>query len=500
MFSERPLQPVQAETMTEKPLFNIVSQTSDQEAGETRLDRKKVLVVDDDVEVCELLSTMLTCIGFEVITANNHAAALETANRGVFAVAIVDLNMPGRSGMETVEMLKRIDPDIEVIIFTGYPTLESSLDAIHSQVFDYICKPADMRTMQRAVQRASERRQLILENRNLMQELEVERNRLSEEVRAAKRAIEQRIEESRLLVGQSKAIKQIRHFVAQVAPSDMTAFIHGESGTGKEVVARLIHEMSGRDPNAFVKINCPAIPEALLESELFGHESGAFTGAERRKPGRFELASGGTIFLDEIGDLPLTLQAKLLQVIEHRRFTRLGGTNTIKVDVRIIAATNAPIEKMVAERRFRADVFYRLNEYAIEMPPLRERKEDIPLLVQHFLELYAGKYGHNGIKISPETETLLVQHQWPGNIRELKTAIRRIALEGTEDSVLESLKTVLVQTALIKCADAVCDTEAEIIRNALSEARWNRRQAARVLGMSYSSLRRRIDKYKLAAG
>ncbi|HIJ57199.1 MAG TPA: sigma-54 factor interaction domain-containing protein, partial [Deltaproteobacteria bacterium] len=216
-----------------------------------------------------------------------------------------------------------------------------------------------------------------------MQELEIERNSLKKEVSAARRVIEQRLEDSNLLVGKSSAIKQIRHLVAQVAPSDMTVFIRGESGTGKDVVARLIHETSGRDPNAFVKINCPAIPETLLESELFGHEPGAFTGAERRKPGRFELASGGTIFLDEIGDLPLNLQSKLLQVIEHRRFTRIGGTETVEVDVRIIAATNSPIEKMVAEGSFRADVFYRLNEYAIEMPPLRHRKEDIPFLVQH---------------------------------------------------------------------------------------------------------------------
>ncbi len=485
--------------MTNKDSHNTVSHSiNSQEGQKNRPGLERILVVDDDAEIRELLSTALARFGFEVITVDTGAAALETANREHFAVAIVDLNMPGLPGMETIQMLKQFDPDMEVIVFTGYPTFESSVKAIHTQVFDYICKPGNTGMLQRAAQRAAERRRLVLENRKLTHEIESERNRLKEEVSAAKRAIEHRLEESRLLVGQSKAIKQIRHLVAQVAPSDMTVFIHGESGTGKDVVARLIHEMSGRDPNTFVKINCPAIPETLLESELFGHEAGAFTGAERRKPGRFELASNGTIFLDEIGDLPLNLQSKLLQVIEHRRFTRIGGTETIDVDVRIIAATNAPIEKMVAEGRFRSDVFYRLNEYAIEMPPLRQRKEDIPLLVQHFLKLYADKYGHNGIIISPETEALLFQHEWPGNVRELETAVRRIALDGNENSIQESLKTAMVQTAPRNCADVVCDTEAEVIRSALSESMWNRRKAAKTLGMSYSSLRRRIDKYNLA--
>ena len=482
-----------------KPPHNFVSHSKSQKGQENRPALERILVVDDDAEIRELLSIALARIGFEVIAVDTGAAALDIANREHFAVAIVDLNMPGLPGMETIQMLKQLDPDMEVIVFTGYPTLESSVIAIHTQVFDYICKPVDTDSLQRAAQRAVERRRLVIENRKLMKELKIERNSLKKEVSAARRVIEQCLEESQLLVGESNEIKRIRHFVAQVAPSDMTVFIQGESGTGKDVVARLIHEMSGRDSNTFVKINCPAIPETLLESELFGHEPGAFTGAERRKPGRFELASGGTIFLDEIGDLPLTLQGKLLQVIEHRRFTRLGGSKTIEVDVRIIAATNAPIEKMVADGRFRPDVFYRLNEYAIEMPPLRLRKEDIPLLVDHFLNLYTDKYGHNDIKISPVTEALLFQHEWPGNVRELETAVRRIALDGNENSILESLKTTAVQTAPRNCANVVCETETEVIRNALAEARWNRRRAAKDLGMSYSSLRRRIEKYNLTA-
>ncbi len=310
--------------------------------------------------------------------------------------------------------------------------------------------------------------------------------------------IERRLDESRVLVGKSEQIKQIRHFVAQVAPSDMTVLILGESGTGKDVVAKLIHESSGRDPKAWVKINCPAIPETLLESELFGYESGAFTGAQGRKPGQFELASGGTVFLDEIGDIPLALQGKLLQVIEQKSFTRIGGSKAIEVDVRIIAATNAPIEKMVVEGRFRPDIFYRLNEYPIEMPPLRHRIADIPLLVQHFLDLYGTRYDHPDLKISRDSLSFFVQYPWPGNVRELESVIRRISLDANEKSVLKALKAPgNVKNTSHPVAEAVRDTEVQAIIGALSDTGWNRRKAAETLGISYSSLRRRISKYHL---
>lgn len=459
-----------------------------------------VLIVDDDKNVLQTLSDILSHSGFAVQIARNGTPALEVAKEVNCSVAIVDLNMPGMSGMETIKRLKGIDPDMEVIILTGSPSLKSSIDALREHVFDYLCKPLqDIDLLDRTVNRAVERRRLIRSNRKLMRQLEEERNRLKKEGSAAKRVIERRLEESHLLVGKSEEIKKIRRSVAQVAPSDMTVFLLGESGVGKDVVARLIHETSGRDSNAFVKINCPSIPDALLESELFGHEPGAFTGAERRKPGRFEMASGGTIFLDEIGDLPLNLQSKLLQVIEQKHFTRLGGNEMIEVDVRIIAATNAPIEKMVAKKKFRVDVFYRLSEYVIQIPPLRRRVEDIPLLVQHFLKLYGTRHGHPGLHIEPETMSLLMQNSWPGNVRELESAVRRIALEGSENSILESLRTSVFKTASSPVADVVRNSETEAILNALAETRWNRRKAAKLLGMSYSSLRRRIAKYGLKA-
>jgi DNA-binding NtrC family response regulator len=457
----------------------------------------KILVVDDDPAVCELLSTMFDRLGFNVTLASDGAFALEMIKKDGFSVAIVDLNMPGLSGNKTIQLMKQDDPDIEIIIFTGNPTIESSIDAIHSQVADYICKPSDMTTIERSVRRAIERRQLILENEKLMRELELERNSLKKEIIAAKRGIAHRLEESPLFVGESNAIQQIRYFIAQVAPTDMTVFIRGESGAGKEVVARLIHETSGRDLKTFVKINCPAIPESLLESELFGHEAGAFTGAGRQKPGRFELASGGTIFLDEIGDLPLMLQGKLLQVIEHKRFARLGGKKTIEVDVRIIAATNAPIDKMIANGCFRTDVFYRLNEYAIEIPPLRERIDDIPLLVQHFINLFGKKYGRTDMKISSRMMSHLIAHTWPGNVRELKYIIHRVVLDGNENTILESMKACGAKRCSPETVNESCDAEIEAIRKALAETNWNRKKAARHLEMSYHALRRRIDKYGL---
>jgi DNA-binding NtrC family response regulator len=380
----------------------------------------------------------------------------------------------------------------------GYPSLDSSIDAIHHHVFDYILKPSDRQTLVRAVAHAAERRRLVIENRELMRRLEIERDRLREEIISAKRVIERRLKESKSLLGNSETIRRVRYLVAQVAPSDLTVLILGETGTGKEVVARMIHESSGRDVNVFLKVNCPAIPETLLESELFGHEPGAFTGAETRKPGRFELAAGGTIFLDEIADLPIKLQAKLLQVIEHKRFTRLGGTETIKADVRIIAATNKPITSLVSKGGFRADLFYRLDEYAIDMPPLRNRREDIPLLANHFCKIYGERYNRPNIKISDKTLSLLVRHHWPGNVRELETFAKRFALDGDENALRESLDINSgSRPQFAEVTEAVRNTEVGAILTALTETKWNRKKAAQLLKISYSSLRRRIAKYDL---
>ena len=460
--------------------------------------QEKVLIVDDEEQIANFLSQIMSRGGLDPIIALNGYDALKVVKQETCSAAIVDLKMPGLSGMETIRHLKEIDSDMEVIVFTGFPSLESSVAAIEQRVFGYLTKPSDRHVILRLVERALERRRLIVENRNLLSMLQAERDQLKIEVKAAKRGIERRLEASNSLVGKSAAIQKVRHFVAQVAPTDLAVLILGESGTGKDVVAHLIHESSGRDPNAFVKINCPAIPDSLLESELFGHEPGAFTGAENSKPGRFKLASGGTVFLDEIGDLPLRLQAKLLQAIEDKCFTPLGSTKSIKVDFRIIAATNAPINRLIAEKRFRSDLFYRLDDYSIHLPPLRERKEDILVLAKHFNGVYSKKFKRPQLEISPETLSILTKYQWPGNVRELESFVRRFVLEGGAEACLEGLnKNDTTTERPQKAADVIKKTEIDAILEALNENRWNRRKAADWLGMSYSSLRRRIAKYNL---
>ncbi len=461
--------------------------------------KEKILVIDDEPQVTQFLAEIVARQGFEPRISGNGHDALEIAVAEPCAVAIVDIMMPGLGGMETIRRLKEVDADLEVIVFTGYPSIDSSIEAIEQRVFGYLTKPSDRHVIVRMVERAAERRRLILENRRLMATLERERDHLRDEVTAAKRGIERRLEASDALIGKSKGICEVRHFIAQVAPTDLAVLILGESGVGKDVVARLIHESSGRDPNAFIKINCPTIPEALLESELFGHEPGAFTGATKSKPGRFKLASGGTVFLDEIGDLPLNLQAKLLQAIEDKCFTPLGGTEAVKVDFRIIAATNAPIKTLIAESRFRSDLFYRLNDYAIHLPPLRRRKEDIPLLAEHFLSVYGKKFKRPAMDLSPAVLSFLTKEDWPGNVRELESFIRRFVLEDGSKTTLERLQREAdAKPAPAKVAEKVRQTEKDAILTALAEARWNRRRAAELLGISYSSLRRRISKYNLA--
>ncbi|NQU43704.1 sigma-54-dependent Fis family transcriptional regulator [bacterium] len=479
---------------------------------------EKILVVDDRSEVRDVLQAMLEEARFGVEIAIDGENGLRLAENSEFAVAIVDQNMPGISGIEMVRHLKELTPDIEVIVYTGYASLETSIAALQQHAFDYIQKPAEMQTILRSVHRAAEHRRLVRENRALFARLEHERDTLRKEVAATKRVIERRLEASDVFIGYSPAIRRIRRFVADVASSDITVLLLGESGVGKDVVARLIHESSGRDPNAFVKINCPAIPETLLESELFGHEPGAFTGADRRKPGRFELASGGTVFLDEIGDLPMSLQAKLLEFIEQRQFTRLGGGRAIHVDVRIVAATNVPIRERIDGGAFRADLFYRLNEYAIHLPTLRERNEDIPLLVDHFLNQYGTRYDNPGLRIPPETMDILTRFEWPGNVRELEAAIRRFALDGDEETLIRAAQSTQHAASLPipngeagrrlpaqpcdpdrprTVKDAVEETEVQAMLLALRDSRWNQRKAAGRVGMSYSSFRRRVEKYGL---
>lgn len=444
-----------------------------------------VFAVGQDAEFNRAIAECLLGAGYETrVYSNPDLAKREIQNAWILIVDCSELS----DSYSFFRSLRDANREAEFIAFLD--PADSNADVLHEHVFDSFLKPLHAPMLLRSVARAIERRQLKLENQRLLQQLQ--------QTKAVNGAPPRQGVIAPALVGESNAMERVRHFIAEVAPSDMTVLLRGESGTGKDVLARAIHEASGRGGMGnFVKINCPAIPETLLESELFGHEPGAFTGADRRKPGRMELAAGGTIFLDEIGEIPPSVQAKLLQAIEHKQFTRLGGSRTIRTDARIIAATNAPLESMIANERFRSDLFYRLDQYSIVLPPLRERVEDIPLLIDHFLEVHGAQNGKSDLKIGPNALSKLVTHPWPGNVRELEAVIRRFVLSGKEESIEAALKLASEPAAASPRSDKLRQSEIQTIMAALAQARWNQRQAAQILGISYSSLRRRISKYDL---
>lgn len=366
------------------------------------------------------------------------------------------------------------------------PELE---DVLSARVFD--CVPADgsPRHLVRSLEHARAVRQLVRQNRVLHEQVGNRKSR--------PRAVEDDAPTDAELIGESGVMQAVRARIAEVAPTDVTVIIEGESGTGKDIVARTIHACSPRaNAGVLVKINCPAIPEQLLESELFGHEAGAFTGANKRKPGRLEAGAGGTSFLDEISLMPLSVQAKLLQALEHKQFTRLGGNTTIGVDTRIIVATNVSLTSMIRVGKFRADLYFRLNQFTVHMPPLRNRAEDIPLLVEHFLNRYAPTYGNDGLTISSRTMAQLMSWHWPGNVRELESSVRRFALTGREDGFFSN-DGADENWQVGDQLETVRQSERRTIIAALTQTQWNRRRAARMLGISYNTLRRRIAQYSL---
>lgn len=428
-------------------------------------------------------------------------AILKEAQRNNLDVVMMDLSMPGSEGMDTIHRLKEIDPDLPIILFEGDLFCKYEGGAFKKNlIFDFLHEPIESSSLLRTVQHAVDQHQLFQENRLLTEELQSVKHKRKNHPSARNRSKEPSVSTAPLLVGESKPIQEIRRLIEEVAPSDITVLIDGESGTGKDVIARLIHEMSSRaNIGEFIKINCPAVPEQLVESELFGHEAGAFTGAQRRKPGRLELAVGGTVFFDEISTIPPTVQAKLLQVLESRQFTRLGDNHLIQIDARFLATTNISLPAMVENNQFRLDLYYRLNQYTIHVPPLRERVDDIPLLVNHFLETYGPIYGNQGVSVSSQSMSYLVQYPWPGNVRELESAMRRYALTGRE----ESIHSLLLGQEPAKTSEPGSgiyhENEKKVIVEALTRARWNRRRAAEILGISYNTLRRRIAQYELVA-
>ena len=376
----------------------------------TRRNSASILVIDDEEIMREILETLLAREGYAVRSAATATEGIELAKAMPFDAVILDVMLPDMNGIAALEEIRRIDEELPVLMITAFASVETAISAMKRGAYDYITKPFKNDEVLVVLNNATERRRLVAENRALRQNLQASANRFGG------------------IIGRSPRMRQIFDMVLQVAPSRATVMIQGESGTGKELIARALHMNSTRAEKPFVTVNSGNLPPDLLESNLFGHVKGAFTGAVYPKKGLFELADKGTIFFDEIGNVPLDTQAKLLRVIQEREFMRLGGVETIRVDVRIVAASNADLQQLMRDGAFREDLFYRLNVITINLPPLRRRREDIPLLVSHFLEKYAEENKRKVREVTPDAMRLLLDHSWPGNVRELKNVIERAIL------------------------------------------------------------------------
>jgi DNA-binding NtrC family response regulator len=438
----------------------------------------RILVVDDQGSVRELLKAVLTADGHEVEQASDGAEALRALGAGFHDLVVMDIRMPGMDGITALERVKAISPRTGVVMMTAYASVETAVRAMKLGAFDYVTKPIDIDEVRAVIARFIE-------------------SVAPDEAEGG----DGTPVESRDVVGASDALHAVLELAHQVAASDATVLVLGESGTGKEVVAREIHRASPRAHQPFVAVNCSAIPETLLESELFGHEKGAFTGAVRQKKGRFELAEGGTIFLDEIGDMSPALQAKLLRFLQDHRVQRVGGSSDIPVDARVIAATNRDLEREVAEERFREDLFFRLNVVTITVPPLRERVEDVPPLVEHFLRLHAPE-GVKPKKVSPRAMRLLMAHPWPGNVRELENAVQRAVVLSRGETVFPEHLPPRIRSADTDGPEPVPgrtmrEIERDVIVKTLRETGGNRTNAAKILGIARRTLQNKIKEYEI---
>ncbi|AEG16361.1 two component, sigma54 specific, transcriptional regulator, Fis family [Desulfofundulus kuznetsovii DSM 6115] len=438
-----------------------------------------ILVVDDEESVRQSLKDILTDYGYRVETARDGREGLEKITTLDPATVIMDIRMPEVDGIKVLELVRLKGQDTPIILITAYGSTQSTIEAMKMGAFDYLLKPLQVNELIETVKKATEVKRLMRKTPSLTARDVIER--------------------ADVMIGLSPEMQKVYKAIGRVANSNATVLIRGESGTGKELVARAIHYNSDRRDKPFIKINCASIPENLLESEMFGYEKGAFTGAITSKPGKFELAQRGTIFFDEIGEMSLSLQAKLLRVIQEREFERLGGTETIKVDVRIIAATNKDLENCIAEGTFREDLFYRLNVVDIYLPPLRERKDDIPVLVEHMIKLCNAEYKKQVTGFTDQAMKLLLEYDWPGNVRELKNVCERAVLMSTgplltvEDlprNIRKSSRRLHWLKGLSgdSFKEMIAEVEREIILQALEEHNWNRSAAAQALKMNRSSL------------
>jgi two-component system response regulator HydG len=448
--------------------------------------RKTVLVVDDDDAHRTMLRTLVGGWGYDIVEADDGSTAIEKVQERPFDLILMDVRMLKVSGLEALERIKAFNPAIPITIMTAYSSVETAIEALKKGAYDYLTKPLDFDKLRLTIERAMEHTRLKEENRLLKENL-------------GKHFDMQNI------IGRSRAMISLLETVAHVAPSEATVMITGESGTGKELIAGVIHHNSPRKDGPFVKINCAAITETLLESELFGHEKGAFTGADRRKEGRFYQANQGSIFLDEVSEMPLTMQVKLLRVLQERELTRVGGEKVIPVDVRVIAATNKDLVDLKNRELFREDLYYRLNVVSLEIPPLAERRDDIPLLAQHFLEIFVDKNKKKIKGFTPKAMDLLVRYDWPGNVRELMNAVERAVVLARTD-YLDDQDFSILQPLLQQPAPAPSDfdnidnipleeVEKAAILRMLESVAGNKSEAARRLGITRKTLHKKLKKY-----
>jgi DNA-binding NtrC family response regulator len=446
----------------------------------------QILVVDDEINIRGALITLLEKKGYRVSGAGTAEQALEELQGSQVDLVITDLKMPGMDGMEFLRRLKERWPDTEVVVMTAYGSIDTAVEAMRCGAYDYLTKPIDRQRLPVVIEKALERHALASENKQLRERLET-RTRFNR------------------MVGESEPMQRVYNLVEMVAGSDVTVLLTGPSGTGKELVARAIHYKSPRADGPFITLNCGALPENLFESELFGYEKGAYTGAVGTKPGRFELAHGGTLLLDEVGELSLKSQVDFLRVLETKEFRRLGGTRLVTVDTRIIAATNRNLEDAVREGDFREDLYYRLNVVPIRLPALRDRTDDIPLYVETFLDEFSTRHGRDAKSVSRDAMQLLRLYGWPGNIRQLRNLMERLVVTVKEtmiqpDHLPEEIRAAARDrpTMTIGLGQSLEDIEREVIRRTLAEVTNHREKAARMLGISLRTLQYKIKQYGIA--
>ncbi|NIR52023.1 sigma-54-dependent Fis family transcriptional regulator [candidate division KSB1 bacterium] len=451
------------------------------------MENTTILVIDDEKAQLETLAGFLKKRGYEVRKAGSAAAGLEFMKSEAVDLILTDFKMPDKDGLTVLREAKQVNPEVDVIVMTAYGSIESATEAMKSGALDYLTKPIDLEHLEMIVEKAVERRQLLSENREL-------REQLGEKFRFAG------------IISTSPEMETVLNTAGRVAATQATVLIRGESGTGKELVARAIHYASPRRERSFIAVNCAALSENLLESELFGHEKGAFTGADRERKGRFELARGGTLFLDEIGEIPLSIQVKLLRVLQEKSFERVGGSETIQVDVRLIAATNRDLEQMLQEKTFRDDLYYRLNVVSIEIPPLRARKTDVPLLAEHFLHKYTEIHNKRIDTISKEAMDKLLKYPFPGNVRELENVIEQAVVLARHHLIttgdlpanvrgVESEQQRGFDSTTGRFQERVSAFEKQLIEEGLEKAGGVQTKAADLLGMTERHLRYKLKKY-----